>query len=106
MHQHLKLKEGVIKGISDYCPLDLFSGDLTRIHKALYSLLHSPQNNLKVYIDGDLCFTGLLVSLRVVRFSLLEGGKSSDCSFEDVRHLFDDDFAPREGCDRSFVLTE
>jgi len=60
MHQILKLMEGKATSQSDYCPLDLFSGDSNRIRKALHSLFSQPQNNLKLFLDGQLLFTGLL----------------------------------------------
>eukprot|EP00540_Astrosyne_radiata_P018268 CAMPEP_0116856676 /NCGR_PEP_ID=MMETSP0418-20121206/20070_1 /TAXON_ID=1158023 /ORGANISM="Astrosyne radiata, Strain 13vi08-1A" /LENGTH=361 /DNA_ID=CAMNT_0004490155 /DNA_START=123 /DNA_END=1208 /DNA_ORIENTATION=+ len=34
-----------------YSPLDLFSMDITRIHRALQDLLKTPQNNLKIWRD-------------------------------------------------------
>ncbi|KAK5578951.1 hypothetical protein RB653_008626 [Dictyostelium firmibasis] len=60
MHQELKLKEGSINEISSYCPLDLFSGDFERQKQSIVNMIHHPQNNLKVYCDGVLSFTGSL----------------------------------------------
>ncbi|KAM9969703.1 hypothetical protein ACTFIR_001539 [Dictyostelium discoideum] len=60
MHQQLKLKEGSIDEISSYCPLDLFSGDCNRQKQSIINMIHHPQNNLKVYCDGILSFTGSL----------------------------------------------
>ncbi|KAN0021823.1 hypothetical protein ACTFIU_003968 [Dictyostelium citrinum] len=60
MHQQLKLKEGSIDEISSYCPLDLFSGDYDRQKQSIINMIHHPQNNLKVYCDGILSFTGSL----------------------------------------------
>lgn len=45
------MKKGVIGGISDYCPLDLFSGCIDRQHLALRSLIKTPQNNLRIFKD-------------------------------------------------------
>ncbi|KAJ2852542.1 hypothetical protein IWW36_000171 [Coemansia brasiliensis] len=48
MHQYLK-HQG--KG-SEFCPLDLFSTSQDRIVRALDCLAQSPQNNLRVFVDG------------------------------------------------------
>ncbi|KAL3682538.1 hypothetical protein R1sor_000560 [Riccia sorocarpa] len=56
MHQTLKLKEGKIKEISKYCPLDLFSGTEDGILKALRDLFATPQNNLRVFHNGEEVF--------------------------------------------------
>ncbi|GAM24665.1 hypothetical protein SAMD00019534_078400 [Acytostelium subglobosum LB1] len=60
MHQQLKLKDGSIHHISSYCPLDLFSGDAERQRRAIRALIECPQNNLKIYKDGQLFYTGTL----------------------------------------------
>lgn len=51
-HQYLKLSRGDIKEISQYCPLDLFSGHNKRVGRAVHNLFQTPQNNLKVFRDG------------------------------------------------------
>ncbi|XP_069956626.1 uncharacterized protein [Cherax quadricarinatus] len=38
---------------SSYCPLDLFSGELWKMRRAVENLMHSPQNNFKVFQDGE-----------------------------------------------------
>ncbi|KAJ2449936.1 hypothetical protein EV183_004595 [Coemansia sp. RSA 2336] len=50
MHQYLK-HQG--RG-SDFCPLDLFSTSQDRIVNALDCLVQSPQNNLRVFVDGKI----------------------------------------------------
>lgn len=42
--------------ISDYCPLDLFSPAPERHTRALQHLLQVPQNNLRVFVEGELLF--------------------------------------------------
>lgn len=56
MHQHLKVANGKWKRMSKYCPLDLFSGNKQRMYIALKSLLQEPQNNLKIFKNGELIF--------------------------------------------------
>ncbi|XP_050366522.1 inositol-pentakisphosphate 2-kinase-like [Argentina anserina] len=59
MHQALKLHDGKVSEYSDYDPLDLFSGSKDRIHKAIKDLFATPQNNLRVFVNGSLIFGGL-----------------------------------------------
>ncbi|XP_027621322.1 inositol-pentakisphosphate 2-kinase [Tupaia chinensis] len=56
MHQHLKVATGKWKQISQYCPLDLYSGNKQRMHFALKSLLQEAQNNLKIFKNGELIY--------------------------------------------------
>lgn len=51
-NQFLKLSRGDISEISGYCPLDLFSGHRKRVEHAIRQLFLSPQNNLKMFMDG------------------------------------------------------
>jgi hypothetical protein len=39
---------------SQYSPIDLFSGNKSRIQRAINSLLVTPQNNLRLFVDGTL----------------------------------------------------
>ncbi|XP_043709718.1 inositol-pentakisphosphate 2-kinase-like isoform X2 [Telopea speciosissima] len=59
MHQVLKLHQGEISQISEYDPLDLFSGSSERIHKAIKALFVTPQNNFRIFRNGSLIFGGL-----------------------------------------------
>ncbi|KAG2318684.1 hypothetical protein Bca52824_011897 [Brassica carinata] len=59
MHQVLKLQDNEISEISEYDPLDLFSGSKDRIHKAIRALYATPQNNFRVFLNGSLVFGGL-----------------------------------------------
>ncbi|KAL2504063.1 Inositol-pentakisphosphate 2-kinase family protein [Abeliophyllum distichum] len=59
MHQALKLHQGKISQISKYDPLDLFSGSKDRVQNAMKSLLLTPQNNFRVFLNGSLIFGGL-----------------------------------------------
>ncbi|ESO88804.1 hypothetical protein LOTGIDRAFT_165220 [Lottia gigantea] len=52
MHQRLKTKEGKWQRTTNYCPLDLFSGNKQRMKHALLGLIHTPQNNLKICKNG------------------------------------------------------
>ena len=57
MHSYLRSHEGD-QVASEYCPLDLFSGDETRIFKAIHALWGSwissdaTANNLKIFARG------------------------------------------------------
>jgi inositol-pentakisphosphate 2-kinase len=57
MHSHLKAQQGE-KASLGYCPLDLFSGDESRMKTALNSLWHAWSdsdgtiNNFKVFVRG------------------------------------------------------
>ncbi|KAG5048062.1 hypothetical protein JHK85_009165 [Glycine max] len=59
MHQALKLHQGEISLLSEYNPLDLFSGSKERIYKAIKDLFTTPQNNFRVFMNGSLIFGGL-----------------------------------------------
>ncbi|XP_012282176.1 inositol-pentakisphosphate 2-kinase isoform X2 [Orussus abietinus] len=50
--QYYKLKKGAIRNRSNYCPMDLFSGERERMRRAVHGLLEAPQNNLKIFKDG------------------------------------------------------
>ncbi|BET02494.1 Inositol-pentakisphosphate 2-kinase [Nesidiocoris tenuis] len=56
LKQYLKILKKRTNCHSRYCPLDLFSGDRSRMHRALEGLIETPQNNLKIFHNGDLLF--------------------------------------------------
>lgn len=59
MHQVLKLRQKEISEFSEYDPLDLFSESKDKICKAIKALYATPQNNLRVFLNGSLVFGGL-----------------------------------------------
>ncbi|XP_015510166.2 inositol-pentakisphosphate 2-kinase isoform X1 [Neodiprion lecontei] len=54
--QYSKMNSGVIKSRSTYCPFDLFSGDAERMKKSIHGLLKSPQNNLRIFKNGNIIY--------------------------------------------------
>ncbi|KAM4613279.1 inositol-pentakisphosphate 2-kinase isoform 2-T2 [Polymixia lowei] len=57
MHQHYKVASGKWKRESQYCPLDLFSGNKQRMYFAIKHLIEEPQNNFKIFKGGQ-CIYG------------------------------------------------
>ncbi|CAG0881204.1 unnamed protein product [Darwinula stevensoni] len=53
LHQHMKMRKKKLEYMSPYCPFDLFSGCPWRTKEAVYGLLSSPQNNLKIFRVSD-----------------------------------------------------
>lgn len=54
--QYWKLNGGKIQRVSQYCPIDLFSGYSNRMRKAIRGLLDEPQNNFRLCKNGQLIF--------------------------------------------------
>ncbi|KAF9359017.1 Inositol-pentakisphosphate 2-kinase [Mortierella sp. AD094] len=52
MYQHRKLKSGQEESLSQYCPIDLFSGKDTLVEDSLNALVKTPQNNLRLFVNG------------------------------------------------------
>lgn len=48
-----------ISKVSEYDPLDLFSGSKDRMSKAIRALFDDPQNNFRVFLNGSLILGGL-----------------------------------------------
>jgi hypothetical protein len=63
LKQHAKLYQGNIDSISEYCPLDLFSGDKSRMKRAIFDLCENPCNRFKLFKDGDIVYTNNVGSL-------------------------------------------
>ncbi|CAG8459335.1 6208_t:CDS:2 [Paraglomus occultum] len=54
MHQHLRRMQGdQTEEIIDYCPLDLFSCDESRLRKSLPQLIKLAGNKFKLFIQGE-----------------------------------------------------
>lgn len=45
--------------VSEYNPLDLFSGSKDRIYQAMTALFATPENNFRIFLNGSLIFRGL-----------------------------------------------
>jgi len=54
LKQYYKQHIGQVTRPSMYCPLDLYSGNIARMFQALSALMESPQNNLRIFKDGQL----------------------------------------------------
>lgn len=59
LHQSLKLQQKKISQLSQYDPLDIFSGSKERILKSIQDLFSTPQNNFRVFLNGSLVFGSL-----------------------------------------------
>ena len=74
MHSSLRSHEGD-RVASEYCPFDLFSGDETRIDKAIHALWsgwissNATANNLKVFARGKFLKPSEVSLLFIYRFS-------------------------------------
>lgn len=56
MHQQLKVKQLKLDTVSRYNPLDLFSRDKPRALKAFRALATTPQNNFRLFVNGEMTF--------------------------------------------------
>ncbi|XP_058092015.1 inositol-pentakisphosphate 2-kinase IPK1 isoform X3 [Magnolia sinica] len=72
MHQVLKLHQKEISRLSEYDPLDLFSGSRERIIQATRALFATPQNNFRIFFNRSLIYGGL-------------GGGMDDAAVSDTR---------------------
>jgi len=58
MYQASKLARGEISQLTHYSPLDLFSERPSNIRSAIANLIQVPQNNIKLFWNGNVCFSG------------------------------------------------
>lgn len=63
LKQYAKLYQGEIDAFSPYCPLDLFSGDKSRMKRAIFDLYEEPHNRFKLFKNGDLIYTNEVGSM-------------------------------------------
>lgn len=56
LNQYIKFKGNETKEISNYCPMNLFSGNPERMRDAIKSLFEAPQNNFQIFKDGKLIY--------------------------------------------------
>lgn len=63
LKQYAKLYRGEISSISEYCPLDLFSGDKVRMKRAIFDLCDNPCNRFKLFRNGNLVYTDNIGSI-------------------------------------------
>ena len=52
LHQNMKVLKETKKTASKYCPLDLYGDCKCKVEHAIISLLETPQNNLKLNLNG------------------------------------------------------
>lgn len=76
MHQLLKLEHNEISEVSEYDPLDLFSGSRERVSEAVNALYSIPQNNFRVFLNGSLVLGG--------------SGESTGRTSPETAHAFED----------------
>lgn len=67
LKQFYKVSSGQVKRPSQYCPLDLFSGDRSRMMTAVAGMLDSPQNNIRIFRNGQIMHDESSVSNKICR---------------------------------------
>jgi len=86
MQLYRVLQEKRHKRCSFYCPLDLFSGDEKRMKRALHYLFLSPQNNLRLFHNGELIYSQEILDVCLSKRCLkdINGGKPNGSFVEDL----------------------
>lgn len=74
LHQMLKYAKGKVPHMSRYNPLNLFSGEPSRVSQALHALVDAPSNNLKVFVDGMLAYGGQPSANSTLNAALISSG--------------------------------
>ncbi|CAH1112731.1 unnamed protein product [Psylliodes chrysocephalus] len=88
MHQYLKLEKKKIKVLSKYCPEDLFSGNEARMVRAIKSLIEVPQNNFRIFKNGNLVYgDNLKAGFSNVVQSIFASKESLDKLLDEFCHL-------------------
>jgi hypothetical protein len=72
---------------SHYEPLDLFSNDTARMHRAIERLVESPQNNLKVWYNNEAVTKNSTLDRNAMEKVLMEVTSSYAKSEKDERHI-------------------
>ena len=87
LKQRDKVRAGQAKTESNYCPLDLFSGCRDRMTAAVRNLLENPQNNLRIFKDGNLLHDEISANTPACAALLAEMFGSKSCLAEILVHL-------------------
>lgn len=70
-----KMNSNAFDVMYDYCPLDLFSGDIQRMRSALNSLILVPHRNLRIFFNGTVIHSDeLSLNHQSLQDTLFHGG--------------------------------